>query len=67
MFKGDTFFLIINANNDTFTKTIFSYIVMGYSTLHVKYTKEIIQNTKENIGQKYFSVFGKDVIIFIYN
>ena len=25
--------------------------------MHLKYTKEILKNTKENIGQRYFSVF----------
>ena len=64
MFKANTLFLFTDANNDTFTKTIFNYIVRGHSTLHLKYTKEILKNTKENIGQRDFSVF--DPLTYFY-
>ena len=43
MFKGDTFVIIIDENNDTFTKTIFSYMLRGHSTMNLKYTKEILK------------------------
>ena len=57
MFKGGAFLLIIYENNDAFTKTICSYMLRGHSTMHLKDTKEILKNTKENIGQRDFSFF----------
>ena len=35
-FKGDALFLIIDGNND----------IRGHSTMHLKYTEEILKNTK---------------------
>jgi len=55
MLKGYASPFIIDENNDTLTQTIPSYISRGHSTMHLKYTMEIIKNTKENIGQRDFS------------
>ena len=43
-------------NKNTFTKITFSCMLRGHSTMHLKYTKDILKNKRENIFQRYFSV-----------